>query len=144
MVEIVVGHKKKRRNVEATKMLLMSVSVAVVIAIIGGLSWLAINGGRTLSERGRKSLDELIASLGVQGQEQPELTKVVFPVYVGTVFYVVELQAEFYIEKRLTRKAINSLAGFSLKYGLLTGFAPYVLFMVLLNYILNVPKLIRA
>ena len=123
---------------------MMVVSFVVVVTIIAGLSWVAIKGSRKLAERGKRKLDSLLFSLKPQVQGSSDLVQVKFPVYVGTVFYVVEYQPEFYVERKHVRRAVNSMAGFSLKYGLLTGWAPYVVFMVFINYLLHAPKLVRA
>ena len=81
-------------------------------------------------------------TLGARPQPQESTVQIRFPVYIGAVVYVTEILPEFYVPTANARRAVNALAIFSLKYGMLTALFPYVLLMILVNYVVNAPKLV--
>ena len=116
--------------------------LVAVVVVVSSLAWVVLRGREVLRKRAQNHLADLIAQFNASTERREGYVHVRFPIYVGTVITATELQSEFWLPRANAKAAINSLALFSLKHGLVTIFAPYVLFMVLLNYVLHLPKVL--
>ena len=116
------------------------VGVVVLFAFVALISWAIIRGRSLLLQHARSKLQDILAKFSASLEQREGYVSVRFPAYVGAFVTVTELTTSVWVPRSHARPLINSLAMFSLKFGLVTIFAPYVIFMVLLNYVLHLPK----
>jgi len=124
----------------------------MIVRIIGGIAvffiialicWAAIRGHELLLSYAQSRYQEIFVRYGVSLEAEDGYVSVRFPAYVGTIVACSELVEPLWVPPENVKPLINSLTGFSLKYGLITVMAPYVLFLVTVNYFLHIPKLVR-
>lgn len=114
--------------------------MVLTVAIVGSVAWVFIKMRRVLLARAEAFLKQLFVEVAAVSEAREGFVAVHFPIYVGSLLRVDELAASAWVPHENVRKTVNSLALFSLKYGLVTLMAPYVVLMVLINYVLHVPK----
>ena len=115
--------------------------VVIAFVLVALISWAVIRGRALLLRHARAKLEGILVQFGATPEHREGYVSIRFPAYVGAVVTVTELATSVWVPRGRARPLINSLALFSLKFGLVTIFAPYVLFMVILNYVLHIPKL---
>jgi hypothetical protein len=112
-----------------------------VVIVVAPIAWVAIKGRNWLIARAQKQLEAILARVGAAQEQREGYVAIRFPAYVGALVTVQEITTAAWVPRAQARATINSLVGLSFKYGLLTIFAPYVLFMVFVNYVIHLPKL---
>jgi hypothetical protein len=115
--------------------------VVVVVAVVAPIAWVAIKGRNWLIARAQKQLHEILVRVGAVQEQREGYVPIRFPTYVGAVVTVQEITTSAWVPRGSARVAINAMSGLSFKYGLITIFAPYVLFMVFVNYVIHLPRL---
>jgi hypothetical protein len=115
-----------------------------VVVVVAPIAWAVLKGRGWLLAKANKSLEETYKTVGAATDQRDGYVSIRFPVYVGALVTIQEITTSVWVPRQNARKTVNTLAGFSLKYGLITILAPYVLFMVLLNYILHLPRLVNT
>jgi hypothetical protein len=115
-------------------------SIILVCAVITLIAWVVINGRRFLLNRVQQELRALLAECRSSEQQHDGYVRIRIPVYIGAGVGITELTPTAWIPKENARRYINTLTLTSLKYGLFTILFPYVLFMVLVNYLANLSK----
>jgi hypothetical protein len=118
--------------------------VPILVAIVAPIAWITINGRKWLSAHAEQFLNNLFAEVGASPGERQGYVHIRFPIYVGALVTARELTASGWVPQSKSRMVVNRLALYSLQYGLFTIFAPYVLFMVFINYVIHAPKLSSA
>lgn len=83
----------------------------------------------------RNAVGRHLKAAGVSDAQQPGYVRIRFPVYAGAFVVVMEHAPDVWVPAQNARQLVNALAVTSLKYGLLTLFAPYVLLMLGINYV---------
>ena len=117
-------------------------SIVVVVLLITGIAWPVLRGREWLLGQATKDFECLINKFNLSRIEQEGSVLLRFPVYVGALVTVTEISPPLWVPRQNVRPVVNSLVLFSFKFGLFTILAPYVLFMVLLNYALHLPEVI--
>jgi hypothetical protein len=104
------------------------------LVLVGGGAWLATNG-RSKVENGMQAVvDRALMRAATSQTQQPGFVRIRFPVYAGAFVVVKEVTPDVWVPRSNARDLVNQLAAISLKFGLLTLFAPYVLLMLGINY----------
>jgi hypothetical protein len=114
--------------------------IILVCAVITLIAWVVINGRRFLLARVQKELQAILAECKASEQQRDGYVRIRFPVYIGAGVGITELTPNVWMPKENARRYINTVTLVSLKYGLFTLLFPYVLFMVLVNYLANLAK----
>lgn len=87
-----------------------------------------------------KELHELSIVLGATDQKYKGYKIIKTPVYFGFILAVTEYKTNWWIPAENIKMASNKLTFLSLKYGLFTVFLPYVIILIVVNYIVNLLK----
>jgi hypothetical protein len=114
--------------------------VIIIFALIAVVAWIVINGRRFLLKHAQHELQALLTDCKASEQQRDGYTHIRFPIYIGAGVGITELTPNVWVPKQDARRYINTLTLTSLKYGLFTLLFPYVLFMVLVNYLANLSK----
>jgi len=110
------------------------------LAILGGGAWLATSGRPKIEGAMTRAVQSCVTSVPHGSPSEAGYVRVRFPVYAGAFVVVKELTPDIWVPQGEARKVVRELATISLKYGLPTIWAPYVLVMVAINYVSHMPK----
>lgn len=81
-----------------------------------------------------KAINNVLDEFNFSPENASGYILVKYQTYVGALFTVQERQWHLWVKNEQAISLLNSLFAFNIKRGLLTGFAPYVLFLTILNY----------
>ncbi len=115
--------------------LLFAGVVGAVILIVTGVSWVVLRLLRSLHGAADDALQVVLNRYKTSRSRQPRYVLVSYPTYVGTLFTVREQVVSAWVPDGDAINFLNSLLAFNFKRGLLTGLVPYVLAMMLFNYV---------
>jgi hypothetical protein len=117
--------------------LLFAVAVGAVIVVVTGVSWVVLRLIRSIHGAADGALRAALSRYKTSSSPQPGYALVSYPTYVGALFTVREQVVSAWVPNSDAVSFLNSLLTFNFKRGLFTGFVPYVLAMMLFNYVVQ-------
>jgi hypothetical protein len=122
---------------ESIQALIGLVGVMVIMAII---AWPILKIRKIMEKSLLTKLAVLASNVGAVPEKQEGFVQITSPVYLGIIIGATEYETGWWIPKDTLSNVSKEISILSFKYGLLTIFFPYVLLMVVINYISHLFK----
>ncbi|MBP5987160.1 MAG: hypothetical protein KA538_08230 [Azonexus sp.] len=113
----------------------------IVVPVVAAVAWVFMKGRKCIADWSERDRRQILDSLGAVSEPTRGYVHVVVPSYVGLLFTCSEYRTDVWVPQPEGSRAVSQLLFLSLKYGLVTIWAPWVLLNLLLNYVLAQPKL---
>lgn len=120
------------------------IGLASVVAVVALVAWPVLKVRENLENNLEKEMGAIATEVGAAEEQQVGYVLINTPVYLGIFVGLTEYATGWWVPSLKVRYVSQRLSVLSLKYGLYTLFFPYVLILVLTNYLSNLRKSVPA